>query len=976
MAYVEKYYLKWVDHLGVNHEIKLLQDGASAGTYGIPQVGVKACSIRRRGSKTAILESNIIGSELEANFYVDDSEIAGIDAMFESNFKDWIVQKYYNGVMEWVGYLKPDNFTRTYIKKGRYWAIRLSATDALATLKSIEYVDASDGSQYNDRATVMETIKRALEHLGFELDFEVQMNTWCSNDSLMTANDLFFDKGDVDNARYTQNKDGREVNEDCHTIIDKTIKDFNCYLLQMPGATGPVYRLYNPQEKNSNNFYVAWSDLSLSSASPVSNDLRVNITDFNFITAAELQKIRPFEAVEVTYNDRNVQDNLLSNGDFSSGGTGWNSSSGWYSGFNTTSGYLKQPGVLYGDSGFDEDPLYVYTDNEAITKNADGDLLSVKFKYRINSVSPVGSEVFMKVRIYDGSTEYSPSAQSPVTGNIALNEGTLWQLYEGTWSFPGSVGTNNFSLRIYCFPKTGGPYYDGHNFEIDDVYWVPIYVEGDDTTFDQFWKINNTDDEFTDTHEDTLYFGDAKQDNDIGGYHISGTRTKTWNRYGKTENASIQTLFAQNIIENYARYKDYVRLVIFDYDYDIKPDTIIQMNNDGLGLKDYQVLGWVIDYVPTLPPRIECEVQEVLNAAVGVSILRQDLTSVDGESAGGSVSIQASGGGVTIDDGNTRTDATWSSSKISSELAAVSSLWTEESNGDIYYNGGNVAIGTDSPVAGYQMTVYDTGACALFQRNAATGTIAAFLSTSGMCRFEANSGYTNKLYINSLNSAGSAYQHFGIKTGNGEPKFSFRTDGSLRIGTTNSAELAENTTSTYGNLALGGTARGGYYGIRIGATTHASLTSSASIAGLYWDDTNEWGVRTDKNASVYLYYNGAYKLQTTNTGITVVGAVVATGEVESYDTSDIRIKMNIEHLDKEVVTRELMKLSTIKYDHKIKKKREIGLIAQEVQRAFPEVVKEDDEGVLMIQYGKLIAPLLAMIQKQEKRIKKLEKELR
>ena len=103
-------------------------------------------------------------------------------------------------------------------------------------------------------------------------------------------------------------------------------------------------------------------------------------------------------------------------------------------------------------------------------------------------------------------------------------------------------------------------------------------------------------------------------------------------------------------------------------------------------------------------------------------------------------------------------------------------------------------------------------------------------------------------------------------------------------------------------------------------------------------------------------------LATFSAGINVTGGVTATGEVESWDTSDKRLKEEIQDLPYRKTLASLMKLRAVRYWHKLKKRREIGLIAQEVIKDFPEVVKKNDEGYLMIQYGKLVPALLVAIQ--------------
>lgn len=106
--------------------------------------------------------------------------------------------------------------------------------------------------------------------------------------------------------------------------------------------------------------------------------------------------------------------------------------------------------------------------------------------------------------------------------------------------------------------------------------------------------------------------------------------------------------------------------------------------------------------------------------------------------------------------------------------------------------------------------------------------------------------------------------------------------------------------------------------------------------------------------------------------VSITGALYATGEVESYDTSDIRLKANHHEISYKRSS-QLLDVNVIEFDHIIHERHEIGLIAQEIKEIFPEVVKENDQGYLMLDYGRLVAPMLQIIQNQERRINDLER---
>jgi hypothetical protein len=52
--------------------------------------------------------------------------------------------------------------------------------------------------------------------------------------------------------------------------------------------------------------------------------------------------------------------------------------------------------------------------------------------------------------------------------------------------------------------------------------------------------------------------------------------------------------------------------------------------------------------------------------------------------------------------------------------------------------------------------------------------------------------------------------------------------------------------------------------------------------------------------------------------------------------------------------------------------KEIGVIAQEVQAAFPEAVVEDEEGLLMVDYPGLVAALIESVKELAERVEALE----
>lgn len=93
------------------------------------------------------------------------------------------------------------------------------------------------------------------------------------------------------------------------------------------------------------------------------------------------------------------------------------------------------------------------------------------------------------------------------------------------------------------------------------------------------------------------------------------------------------------------------------------------------------------------------------------------------------------------------------------------------------------------------------------------------------------------------------------------------------------------------------------------------------------------------------------------------------------ESSDINLKKDITSL--EPVLENILKISGYRYKWKnnINSDPQIGLIAQEVQTFYPELVLEDEEGTLSVSYTKMVPILLEAIKEQQQQIDYLQDEL-
>ncbi|MCK9626782.1 MAG: tail fiber domain-containing protein [Candidatus Paceibacterota bacterium] len=92
-----------------------------------------------------------------------------------------------------------------------------------------------------------------------------------------------------------------------------------------------------------------------------------------------------------------------------------------------------------------------------------------------------------------------------------------------------------------------------------------------------------------------------------------------------------------------------------------------------------------------------------------------------------------------------------------------------------------------------------------------------------------------------------------------------------------------------------------------------------------------------------------------------------------YYISDIRLKDNISFLENSLS--KILKLEGISYTLQSTKEDKLGFSAQELQKVFPELVKEGSDGYLSIDGTGLIAPLVEAIKEQQAMIESQQKEI-
>lgn len=147
----------------------------------------------------------------------------------------------------------------------------------------------------------------------------------------------------------------------------------------------------------------------------------------------------------------------------------------------------------------------------------------------------------------------------------------------------------------------------------------------------------------------------------------------------------------------------------------------------------------------------------------------------------------------------------------------------------------------------------------------------------------------------------------------------------------------------------------------------------------FGDGTNCY-IQEDSNDYMHIFASEGISLDGNGSAVTVPDGnlAVTNGRVNALDgffqTSDIRKKNVLSVLDLDKAYDLIDKCQSILYTLKDDKenKVQIGMIAQEVQEFFPEIVSESADGTLSLDYARLTVVILRVLKDLIARIKKLE----
>ena len=282
------------------------------------------------------------------------------------------------------------------------------------------------------------------------------------------------------------------------------------------------------------------------------------------------------------------------------------------------------------------------------------------------------------------------------------------------------------------------------------------------------------------------------------------------------------------------------------------------------------------------------------------------------------------------------------------------------------YQGGNVGIGTASPAAKLHIDL----------ANSATEQVGMLMNT-----------------VNNSNGAGLTLS-FGFNSGSGTTpnggaiavlkNATGRTDFAFRNCLANGAATEKMRIQGDGNVGIGTTSPNTQLEIYNGNDQPATLRLSSTVSDgdavaaiiSFSNDAGGGGVQgrieniaTEDDASYYKFYTD----DTSSSSMTLDESGNMTIAGTLTQGSDVRLKENIKPI--ESALDKVKQMQGVEFNKINSSTKEIGVVAQEIEKIIPELVLEDKEGIKSVAYSNITAVLIEAIKEQQKQIEELKQQL-
>ena len=278
---------------------------------------------------------------------------------------------------------------------------------------------------------------------------------------------------------------------------------------------------------------------------------------------------------------------------------------------------------------------------------------------------------------------------------------------------------------------------------------------------------------------------------------------------------------------------------------------------------------------------------------------------------------------------------------------------------------GGVGIGGQLNVGGAQNTFsgnVSVGSLAITSGNLSVNALnAAIIGNSGAILIGTIST-ASQPNITSLGNLSSLQVNGVANFANGTVTFNPTASNKLNLGNVGNVNISGGSTGQY--LATDGSGNLSWNTI----TIPPSNVGGGSAA-------NQVAVYANANSII-----GSSGLTYGSSTLSVTGAVIATGDITAFYSSDINLKTNISNISNAL--EKVKQINGVTYNWNDTAKSidrnktddvEAGVIAQEVQKVLPQIVTQRDDGYLAVRYEKLVPLLIEAIKELAAEVELLKK---
>ena len=268
--------------------------------------------------------------------------------------------------------------------------------------------------------------------------------------------------------------------------------------------------------------------------------------------------------------------------------------------------------------------------------------------------------------------------------------------------------------------------------------------------------------------------------------------------------------------------------------------------------------------------------------------------------------------------------------------------------------GGNVGINQTAPAG------------TLHVQDAVTGDTSQFLITNGTgatLRMGITGSGTNENAHILTNSGEDLEFQIGKAADAVTPSVIFKSGGNVGIGTNSPNTQLEilNNNDQPATLRLSSSVSDG--------DTVAAIISFQNDAGGGGVQGRIENVSTEDDTTVFKFYTD----NTSSPSMTLFDSGNMTIAGTLTQNSDVRLKENIKPI--ESALDKVKQMQGVEFNKINSSTKEIGVVAQEIEKIIPELVLEDKEGIKSVAYGNITAVLIEAIKEQQKQIEELKQQL-